>query len=103
MRYKVVISNQGQEDIRQIYTYIAFELLNPDAAENLLIRLEDCIASLSAYPERFRLYEREPWKSRGFRMVAVNRYVVFYYVREEEKTVFITRVFYSGMNYSDPS
>ncbi len=102
MQYEVVLSEQAEEDLRRIYAYIAFKLLAPDAAEHTLACLENSMAALCDFPERFRPYEREPWKSRGFRLMPVNRYVVFYYVREKEQTVFVTRVFYSGMNYSDP-
>lgn len=103
MQYDVVVTSQAQEDIRQIFAYISFELLNPSAAESLLNRLEDSISALAAYPERFRPYEREPWKSRGFRMMPVSRYVAFYYVDEEKRTVVVTRIFYSARNYTDPS
>ena len=53
--------------MRGIFEYIAFELQSPENASGQLDRLEEQILSLDTMPERYRKYEKEPWKSRGFR------------------------------------
>ena len=60
MMFEVEISEQADNDLREIYQYIVFELRSPENA-----RLEKSIMSLEKMPERFRLYEKEPWHSRG--------------------------------------
>lgn len=63
--FDVQISEQADKDLRDIFEYIAFELLAPENAAGQLDRLEDAISKLDNMPEKFRRYEREPWRSRG--------------------------------------
>ena len=51
-------------------------------------------------PESFRLYEKEPWKSRGLRFFSVDNYIVFYIVDNEKKEVNVLRVLYGRMDFS---
>ena len=64
--------------MRGIFEYIAFELQSPENAIGQLDRLEEQILSLDTMPERYRKYEKEPWKSRGLRVLPVDNYVVLY-------------------------
>lgn len=96
MIYTVNISNQAETDLREIYEYIAYELQSPENASGQLDRLEKCILSLSQKPERFRIYDAEPWKSRGLRIVPVNNYCVFYVPNRETGIVTVIRVMYGG-------
>ncbi len=41
-------------------------------------RLEEHIIGLEEFPEKFRPYEKEPWHSRGLRVMPVDNYLVFY-------------------------
>ncbi len=47
-------------------------------------------------PERFRLYEKEPWFNIGLRQMPINHFVIFYIPRVEEQTVTIIRIMYGG-------
>ena len=98
MIYKIRITDQADIDIRNIYEYIAFELRSPQNASGQLERIEKCIMSLDRMPERYRFYEKEPWKSRGLHIVPVDNYCVFYIVDSEDMIVSIMRVMYSGRN-----
>ena len=96
MIFKVITS--AQEDLREIFGYIAFALLLPENAEKQLERLEKQILSLDEMPERFPRYGKEPWHSRGLRFAAVDNYIVFYIPDIEEQVVTVLRVMYSGRN-----
>lgn len=98
MIFKVVISAQAEEDLREIFEYIAFELLSPENAVRQLERLEKQILSLSEMPERFQKYDIEPWSSRGLRFAAVDNYIVFYIPDINTLIVTILRAMYSGRN-----
>ena len=76
MTYEVVVSSQAEQDIRGIYEYIAFALLAPKSAAGQIERLRAAINSLDTMPNRYRLFDDEPWRSRGLRIRAVDRYVV---------------------------
>lgn len=85
MRYDVQISNQAEADLRSIFEYIAFELQSVQNAVGQLDRLEESILSLDQMPDRYRAYEKEPWHSRGLRVMAVDNYLVFYIPNHEKK------------------
>ena len=96
MSYTVSITDAAENDLRAIFNYIAFELKSFQNAEGQLERLESEICSLSEMPERFRCYEKEPWRSRGLRRMPVDNYCVFYIPDNVRQTVEIVRVMYGG-------
>ena len=101
MHYKVMISAQAEEDLRCIFEYIAYDLRSSQNAIGQLRRLEESIASLDQMPERYRLYEREPWRERGLRVLPVDNYLVFYIPDRESSIVNIIRVMYGGRNVEE--
>mgnify|MGYP002727857365 FL=1 len=95
MIYEVEVSQQADSDLREIFEYIAFELQSPKNATGQLDRLEKQILSLNTMPERYRRYEKEPWKSRGLRVLPVDNYVALYIPDCDKKVVTILRVMYT--------
>ena len=96
MKYKIEISEQADKDLRNIYEYIAFELQAPKNASGQIDRLEKHILSLDSMPEKYRIYDKEPWKSRGLHILPVDNYVVLYIPDTDTKVVTILRIMYSG-------
>lgn len=96
MIYDVQISIQAESDLRSIFEYIAFELQSVQNAAGQLSRLEESINSLDQMPERFRRYDKEPWRSRGLRVMPIDNYVVLYIPNHDTKVVNIVRVMYGG-------
>ena len=96
MIYEVELSEQADSDLRGIFEYLAFELQALENASGQLDRLEEQILSLDTIPERYRKYEKEPWKSRGLRVLPVDNYVVLYIPDRDKKVVTILRVMYAG-------
>ena len=78
MIYEVITTDQADADLRGIYEYIAFELLSPDNAAGQLERLEEHIIGLEEFSEKFRSYEKEPWNSRGLRLMPVDN--IWYFI-----------------------
>lgn len=96
MSYEIRMTPQAQDDLRGIFEYIAFTLQSPQNAAGQLDRLEESIDSLEQMPERFRVYDKEPWRSRNLRIMPVDHYLVFYIPNREEETVTVIRVIYGG-------
>lgn len=96
MNYEVRLTTEAENDLRGIFEYIALDLLSPQNAAGQLDRLEQSIMSLDQMPERFRVYEKEPWHSRNLRIMPVDNYLVFYIPNHEEQTVKVMRVMYGG-------
>ena len=96
MIYEIEVSEQADSDLRGIFEYIAFELQALENASGQLDRLEEQILSLDTIPERYRKYEKEPWKTRGLRVLPVDNYVILYIPDSDKKVVTILRVMYAG-------
>lgn len=94
MKYEVVTTAQAAADLRAIFEYIAYELLAGENAIKQLDRLEEAILSLDEMPERYHLYDKEPWRERNLRIMPVDNYLVFYIPQDDDKTVTIIRVMY---------
>lgn len=73
-----------------------YVLLEPVAAERQITRIMDAADSLDHMPLRYRLYEHEPWHSRGLRVFHVNNYLVLYLPDESTHIVTVIRVIYGG-------
>ena len=71
--YKTHITDEALNDIESIYEYIAEELLAPDTAMGQYNRIADTIETLDQMPERIKLMESEPERTRGLRRLRGNR------------------------------
>ncbi len=95
MIYQIQVTNYAESDLRNIYEYIAFTLLEPVTAAEQLDRIEKAILSLDEFPKRFQLVGYEPWSSKGIRQMPVDNFIAFYVINTDENIVSIIRVMYS--------
>lgn len=101
IKYSVELMPEAIDDLQAIYDYIAYVLKSEINASAQLDRLETEILKLDCMPGGFKLYDKEPWRSRGLRMLPVDNYIVFYIVDSEAKTVHVLRVMYGKMDFID--
>jgi toxin ParE1/3/4 len=99
--WKVVYTEQAEQDLRGIYEYIAFSLLMPDTAKNQARRILQAVGELNVMPMRYHLYEKEPWHSKGLRVLHVDNYLAYYLPVEAIKTVAVIRILYNGRNIAE--
>lgn len=93
--YKVSITAQAQEQLRDIVSYITYTLQAPGTALKMLDTLEKEISSLSQFPNRVALTEEEPWHSQGIHKMPVKNYLIYFWVDAQAKNVHVTGVIYS--------
>jgi addiction module RelE/StbE family toxin len=96
MNYEIHLTSEAQNDLCGIFEYIAYDLQSVQNAAGQIDRLEKGIASLHQMPERFRTYDKEPWRSRNLRIMPVDNYLIFYIPDHDKGTVTILRVMYGG-------
>ncbi len=96
MKYKVMYTAGAKKDLRNIFRYISEELLAPENAAGQTERIMTAIRKLDTMPNRNRLYEEEPWHSRGLRFFPVGNYLVFYKTDDETEMVYVVRIMYGG-------
>lgn len=101
MSWKVALSHQAKQDIRDIYEYIAFHLSASETAKKQIRRILDKIDSLNEMPLRHRLHHEEPWHSKGLRFFPVDNYLVFYIPDSDSFTVNIVRIIHGKRNIEE--
>lgn len=101
MEYKLRITNDAKCDIDDIISYIANELKNPIAADNLLTEIELSFDTISYNPFAFPLCNDKRLRDGGYRKINVKNYIVFYRVDELNSIVYIMRVIYGRRNYTE--
>ena len=94
--YSIIYSPEARDDLKDIYSYIAFDLLVPGIAEGQVNRIRKTIRSLDFMPSRFSIVDCEPWKSMGMHKILVDNFVVFYTVDDNQMEVSILRILYAG-------
>lgn len=99
MKYTVNLTEKAKEDIGGIFEYISNVLCEKEVAINIINLLQKNILSLDEMPRRYRCYENEPWNSQGLHIMSVKKYLVFYLIDEETKTVNVIRVVYGSRDY----
>lgn len=100
MKYQIFYTNSAKQDLKSIYRYISESLVEPEIASKITNRIMKEICSLNEMPQRHRLYESEPWHSRGLRILPVNNYLIFYIANEETTIVTVIRIIYGGRDIS---
>ena len=91
--YAVNITRRALDDMEKIYRYIAEELLAPDTAMQQYDRIASAIESLREFPHRCRLFDSQPEKQLGMRLLNVDNYCVIFVT--DERAVTVLRVLYS--------
>lgn len=94
--FSVIYSPEAVNDLREIYTYIAYKLLVPKTAEGQINRIRDIIRSLDFMPLRYPIVDWEPWKSIEMHKLPIDNFIVFYIVSNEKYLVTIVRILYGG-------
>ena len=96
MTYQIIYSPESLDDLRDIYSYIAFEKLAPENAEGQVNRISKAIRALDLFPDGKTTVDWEPWASMGMRFLPVDNFTVYYLVDNTEGSGKIVRIFYSG-------
>lgn len=89
MKYKIVRTDKAEEQLRDLIFYIAHDSGNVDIALGYLDKIETAINRLQEFPESGSIPRYSILKKQGYRVVIVERHLVFYKINEEAKIVVI--------------
>ena len=92
--YAIKYSTKAINDLRDIYSYIAFNLQAPKTAAKMVRRIRNSIKELDFMPERNPILDWEPWNSLNTHKMRVGNYLVFYIVDPLQSSVSIVRIVY---------
>ncbi len=99
--WEIRYTETAKNDLKSIFAYISGVLLEPWIAADLYRDLTAAIRSLETMPYRFHLYDAEPWKGQGIRVLRLKNYLAFYQPDEATHTVRIIRVMYGGRDIDE--
>ncbi|HEX3029506.1 MAG TPA: type II toxin-antitoxin system RelE/ParE family toxin [Clostridia bacterium] len=99
--YSLKFSSRASDDLEQIYIYVSEKLFADVATDRLLNKIENSIMRLKDFPYSCSFVLDDLLKSKGYRKLIVDNYIVFYLVNEIEKQVVIMRILYGAQNYQD--
>ena len=100
-RFKIAYTETALRDLEEKYDYLAIELREQQTSESWYFRLRQTIQeNLSTFPLKFPLYDREPWKRRGVRLMTARNDVVLYSVDDSANIVYIRSICTRGRDIS---
>lgn len=94
---KLHVSPEAQRDLRSIKNYIAEELGNPAAAQNVLMQIVKRIRTLLEFPELGAPLESILGIQTEYRFLVCGSYIIFY--RYDEARAYVDRILYNKRDY----
>ena len=98
-KHRLKIFPLAQEDMENIFAYIAEELKNPTAAIRQIDAFERAFEGVCAFPDSCPLIDNEYVEDTTLRKLVVNNYIAFY--RDKDSEIQVVRVLYGMRNYED--
>ena len=95
--YTVRYAPQALDDLRDLYSYVAFSLKEPATAQKLVNRIRKAARSLDALPGRHPVVDWEPWQSMGMHRFTVEDFLLFYLIDQSTRTVTLVRIVSGGI------
>ena len=95
-KYNIQFLPLAIQDISEITDYISDVLSAPQAASDLLTKINEAIESLELFPFAFPTYKDVAFEKSGYRIRPVGNYLLFYVIVGD--TVEIRRVIYAKRN-----
>ena len=89
MKYKIIRTDKSDEQLREIIFYIADDSGSVDIALNYLDRIEAAIRRLEEFPMSGSIPRYSILRKQGYRVLIIERHLVFYKINEDEKIVTI--------------
>ena len=96
MKFRVIVSKEAKQDLRDIWEHIAVECAEPEAASVQVQRIILRNRSLSNFPLRYPLCHELLWYDKRLRSVPVDKYHVFYRPDEERGIVEVVRIIHGS-------
>lgn len=101
MKYKIIRTDKADEQLREIIFYIADDSGSIDIALNYLDKIETAIKYLEDFPMSGSIPRYSILRKQGYRVLIVERHLVFYKINEDDKIVTIYAVVDSRQEYKN--
>ena len=99
MAYKLLVSEDAHNDIRDIMGYMVRELKSSQAAEGFLFDVEESYRRVLDNPLVYSLCTDIRLERLGYRKIVIKNYLILYRVDEDKQIVYIVRIVYGARDY----
>lgn len=96
--YELVLTDTANEELEEIYEYISKHLVEEQAANRLMKKIEQNFFRLEQNPYSCMEVHIKP-HNEAYRKLVIDNYIALYEVDEKYKQVVVYRVLYGGMDY----
>lgn len=94
---KIVFSPEAEIDLDNIFAYISENLSAPQAAADLITRVERTCQRLIDHPFSCPVPKNEYLAEKGYRMLVIENFIAFYVVGEN--AINVMRIIYGKRDY----
>lgn len=99
MKYKIFFTDTAKSDLREIAFYIAGQAKNKETAIKFVGELREQCGQLADFPLSGACPADRVLKSAGYRYLVHKEYLIFYFIEEESRSVFVSAVFNAKKDY----
>ena len=100
-KYSYRFTEKAEQDLEGILRYIAVELSNPVAAQNLGRKIFEKIDIVRDFPDSGTLVDNELLSDKEVRKLLADNYVIYYKVYYDKKSIFVVRIVYGKRNLDE--
>ena len=101
MKYKIIRTDKADEQLREIIFYIADDSGSIDIALNYLKKIESAINRLEDFPLSGSVPRYSILRKQGYRVLIVERHLIFYKVNCNEKIVTVYAIVDGRQEYKN--
>ena len=98
-QYEIEFTDDCKKEIKKICSYIRDNLVEENAANRLLDKIEEYTSNLAFAPRMYAEIDKYKNTRKIYRRIVINNYVLLYTIDEEEKKVYISNMYYGGSDY----
>ncbi len=99
-KYSVDVTDPAKQDLMDVVRHISAQLSAPQASLDMFELLVSELQSLEINPKRYALLRDERLAARGYRILPVKNYLIFYKIDDASRLVYIVRILYGRRDWA---
>ena len=99
MKYRVIVTDSAKQDLREIAYWIASQAKDSNISKKFVQELYEKCQKLDTFPNGGALPKYRVLLTAGYRYISHKNYLIFYFVDETEKSVYIMAIFNEKKDY----
>ena len=94
-QYSVKFTDYAAGQLSEVVDYISVGRLSPETAIDWTYKIQKKLIALTYAPERIKLTEEEPWRSREVHQFSVENFYAYFVINEIDREVWVIAFIYA--------